>query len=265
MAFNNSLVMVKRKEEYKTKDVTFVNSKDVPFQRWYPYIEGYSPDFVTTIIQQNVSNAALIYDPFAGTGTTLFASDSQNINTVYSEVNPLLRFLIQSKLDVLAMDVETRHEKAARLYALANNILELASRCDESEELKTSYNDVFGKSIYFPQEQYSLVLKLRTFIDQLSKEDIYVANLTTIACFACLLPVSYLKKQGDVRFKTEKEKLTQMRTLEDTLPDKLSQIASDVDDVTITMNRNHQLLCPNAKKIGDYEVQNRSNERTYAT
>ena len=249
--------MVKRKEEYKTKDVTFVNSKDVPFQRWYPYIEGYSPDFVTTIIQQNVSNAALIYDPFAGTGTTLFASDSQNINTVYSEVNPLLRFLIQSKLDVLAMDVEIRHEKAARLYELANNILELASRCDESEELKTSYNDVFGKSIYFPQEQYSLVLKLRTFIDQLSKEDIYVANLTTIACFACLLPVSYLKKQGDVRFKTEKEKLTQMRTLEDTLPDKLSQIASDVDDVTITMNRNHQLLCPNAKKIGDYEVQNR--------
>jgi len=24
------------------KDVTFVRSKDIPFQRWYPYIEGYS-------------------------------------------------------------------------------------------------------------------------------------------------------------------------------------------------------------------------------
>src|SRR5688572_47997 len=28
------------------KDVTFVKSKNTPFQRWYPYIEGYSPDFV---------------------------------------------------------------------------------------------------------------------------------------------------------------------------------------------------------------------------
>lgn len=84
--------MAKKKESYKSNDVTFVNSKNVPFQRWYPYIEGYSPDFVTTIIKENVPSAQLIYEPFAGTGTTLFASDSLNIPTVYSEVNPLLVF-----------------------------------------------------------------------------------------------------------------------------------------------------------------------------
>lgn len=71
--------MAKKKESYKSNDVTFVNSKNVPFQRWYPYIEGYSPDFVTTIIKENVPSAQLIYEPFAGTGTTLFASDSLNI------------------------------------------------------------------------------------------------------------------------------------------------------------------------------------------
>lgn len=254
--YNHSIVMAKKKEEYKSKDVTFVNSKNVPFQRWYPYIEGYSPDFVTTIISQNVPDAALIYEPFAGTGTTLFASDSLNISTVYSEVNPLLRFLIQSKMEILAMDTETRHQKALRLNGLATNILEFSSVCAESQELKTAYKDVFGKSVYFPEDQYSKVLKLRTFIDDLSKEDNIVANLVTIACFACLLPVSYLKKQGDVRFKTEKEKLTQMRTLEDILSDKIVQIAEDVDDVAITINRNHQLVCPNAKKIGDANVPN---------
>lgn len=73
--------MAKKKESYKSNDVTFVNSKNVPFQRWYPYIEGYSPDFVTTIIKENVPSAQLIYEPFAGTGTTLFASDSLNIPT----------------------------------------------------------------------------------------------------------------------------------------------------------------------------------------
>lgn len=248
--------MAKKKEEYKSKDVTFVNSKNVPFQRWYPYIEGYSPDFVTTIIRQNVPNAALIYEPFAGTGTTLFASDSLNIGTVYSEVNPLLRFLIQSKMDILTMEVEQRHEKAIFLHQLAGNILAQSSQCQESELLKKAYDDVFGKSVYFPVDQYSKILKLRSYIDNLAQEDHIVANLVTIACFACLLPVSYLKKQGDVRFKTEKEKLTQMRTLEETLSDKINQIADDVDDVSITMNCNHILLCPNAKKVGDYEVPN---------
>lgn len=248
--------MTKKRERYKSKDVTFENSKNVPFQRWYPYIEGYSPDFVTAIISQNVPNATLIYEPFAGTGTTLFASDSCHINTVYSEINPLLRFLIRSKMEILSMDAEARHQKANRLRTLAVNILELSNVCPESEDLKNSYKEVFGKSVYFPEDQYSKVLKLRTFIDELSKEDIVIANLVTIACFACLLPVSYLKKQGDVRFKTEKEKLTQMKTLEDTIPNKISQIADDVDDVTITINCNHQLVCPNAKRIGDHEVPN---------
>lgn len=255
--FNHSIVMAKKKEEYKSNDVTFVNSKNIPFQRWYPYIEGYSPDFVTTIIKQNVPGAALIYEPFAGTGTTLFASDSMNINTVYSEVNPLLRFLIQCKMDVLTMNAEMRRQKAAHLRELATSILDSSNECHESEELNTAYDNVFGNSIYFPANQYSKILKLRTFIDELSIDDVVVANLVTIACFACLLPVSFLKKQGDVRFKTEKEKLTQMRTLEEILPDKLIQIAEDVDDVTITMNRVHQLLCPNAKMIGDCEVSNR--------
>ena len=254
--YNHSIVMAKKKEEYKSKDVTFVNSKNVPFQRWYPYIEGYSPDFVTTIISQNVPNAALIYEPFAGTGTTLFASDSWNIDTVYSEVNPLLRFLIQSKMEILAMEAELRHQKAIRLRELAANSLELSNNCEESRDLKKAYKDVFGKSVYFPSDQYSKVLKLRTFIDELANEDIIIANLMTIACFACLLPVSYLKKQGDVRFKTEKEKNTQMKTLEETLSNKILQIAEDVDDVNITINRNHQLICPNAKKIGECEIPN---------
>src|ERR1700744_262241 len=56
------------------KDVTFVSSKELPFQRWYPYIEGYSPEFVKSLIRDfEIETHTLIYEPFAGTGTTLFA------------------------------------------------------------------------------------------------------------------------------------------------------------------------------------------------
>ena len=66
------------------KDVTFVKSKDIPFQRWYPYIEGYSPDFVKSLIKNYGITNTLIYEPFAGTGTTLLAADELDLPTVYS-------------------------------------------------------------------------------------------------------------------------------------------------------------------------------------
>lgn len=244
--------MTKFNEKYKAKDVTFVNSKNVPFQRWYPYIEGYSPDFVKTIIRKNIPQAKLIYEPFAGTGTTLFASDSLNISSIYSEVNPLLRFLIKTKLEILSLADDIRHEKAILLRNIAPNILAYSNTCVASEELRASYTNAFGKSIYFPEDQFEKILKLRTYIDEI--EDNVVANLIAIACFSCLLPVSFLKKQGDVRFKTEKERETQMKILEDILSDKILQIAEDVDDLSLKIKQSHSLICPNAKLIGEVKT-----------
>ena len=240
---------------FKSKDVTFENSKNIPFQRWYPYIEGYSPDFVKKIITDNVPNAKLIYEPFAGTGTTMFASDILNIPTIYSEVNPLMRFLIESKIDVLSMDAESRHNKAKILRNIASDIFEQLNEFSASDELKESYENVFKKCVYFPEDQYVKVLKLRTLIDNL--QDSTIANLVTVACFSCLLPVSFLKKQGDVRYKTAKERLTQMKTLEDILPTKILQIAEDVDNMSYVMNATHTLICPNAKMIGHCKLSNK--------
>ena len=164
---------------FKSKDVTFENSKNIPFQRWYPYIEGYSPDFVKRIITDNVPNAKLIYEPFAGTGTTMFASDILNIPTIYSEVNPLMRFLIESKIDVLSMDAESRHNKAKILRNIASDIFEQLNEFSASDELKESYENVFKKCVYFPEDQYVKVLKLRTLIDNL--QDSTIAKLVTVA------------------------------------------------------------------------------------
>lgn len=246
--------MANKTEKYLSNDVTFVNSKNVPFQRWYPYIEGYSPDFVKTIIHENIPEAQLIYEPFAGTGTTLFAADAMNIASVYSEVNPLLRFLIDAKLEVLNLDETARLEVAAKLKDASDKILTKINRCMESEVLKESYKKAFEKSVYFPEETYSKILKLRTYLDNTKKRDVLLYKLLTIACFSCLLPVSYLKKQGDVRFKTAKEKETQMKVLDEILPDKILQIAEDVENCEVTTSMTHNLICANAKQIGSFDL-----------
>lgn len=186
---------------YKTKDVTFVNSRDIPFQRWYPYIEGYSPDFVKTIISENNINANLIYEPFAGTGTTIFAADSLGIDSIYSEVNPLLRFLIKTKLDVLGLSKEDRNVIGLSLIERKASIFGDIKEYRPSRKLDKAYKDVFGRSVYFPNETYDIILRLRSFIDDLYKSadninNRLIADLLTIAVFSCLLPVSFLKKTG---------------------------------------------------------------------
>ena len=176
--------MKKKKEQYKSNDVTFVNSKNVPFQRWYPYIQGYSPDFVKTIICENLENPGLIYEPFAGTGTTLFASDALGINTIYSEVNPLLRYLISTKLEVLSLSCDKRIILASQLKQLAGTIMQDVLKEQSNKQLEGAYNEVFGKSIYFPESQYLLILKLRSYIDCVEKQNSLLSKLLTVATFS---------------------------------------------------------------------------------
>ena len=238
-------------KQFKVKDVTFSNSKNVPFQRWYPYIEGYSPSFVKDIINIYCKNPKLIYEPFAGTGTTLLASDQLGFNTVYSEVNPLLRFLIEAKITVMSMQKDERILLSERLLACSQNIISKSKKLKPSKDLSENYKTIFGESVYFNNEQFEIILKLRKFIDlEYKKGEKIFADLLSVAVFSCLLSVSYLKKQGDVRFKTEAEKIKEIRYMEVELPQKLKIIAEDVANCDYSISQSHKLVIDNAKNIG---------------
>lgn len=232
------------------KDVTFVKSKDTPFQRWYPYIEGYSLDFVKSLITNfNIGNT-LIFDPFAGTGTTVFASDEVGLSTVYSEVNPLLQYLIQTKLNVLTAKEPVRRRLAADLSSLASNILTSLNNFEEDKSIKDTYKLLFSESTYFPEDTLKQIFKLRSLIDVTRLDDELLADTLSIAILSCLLPVSYLKKVGDVRFKTKKELEKEMKTLAEVLPQKIQDIADDVLNLKFSLKNNHELILSNAKNIG---------------
>lgn len=220
----------KTKATFTEKDVTFVNSKNVPFQRWYPYIEGYSPDFVKSLIDEYRIKDCVIYEPFAGTGTTIIAADQCGLSSVYSEVNPLLQFLIQTKIKVLKESTLKRSLLAAELKDISINILDVIDKYAEDDSLRDSYQRAFGDSKYFSDETYSKILKIRSYIDFLYLEkDELIADLVSVAVFSILISVSFLKKMGDVRFRTEKEILKgEVKLIEDVLPVKINEIADDL-------------------------------------
>lgn len=236
-------------EDIGKKDVTFSGSKDLPFQRWYPYIEGYSPDFVKSLISNYNIQDTLIYEPFAGTGTTIFAANESNLKTVYTEVNPLLQYLIQTKIKVLKSTEAQRKKLANSLKDIEKSILKSINKFEEDKGLKESHKIIFSESKYFPEDTLSQILRLRSFIDIAKLEDELLADTITIAILACLLPVSFLKKSGDVRFKTPKEIEKELRTFSDILPKKISDIAEDILNFDYSLKTTPEFLLSNAKDI----------------
>jgi tRNA G10 N-methylase Trm11 len=232
------------------KDVTFVKSKDIPFQRWYPYIEGYSTDFVKSLIKNFDIKDTLVYEPFAGTGTTLFAADDEGLSTVYSEVNPLLQYLILTKTKVLRAKEGQRKKLSDNLKDISKTLLHSLDKFQEDKSLREAYKTLFADSKYFSDEKLSQILKLRSYIDIVKLEDELLADTLTIAVLSCLLPVSHLKKAGDVRFKTEKELEKEFTTFDEILPPKITDIADDVLNFSYTLKTNHELILSNAKNIG---------------
>ncbi len=59
-------------EKYNN-EVHFMNNRDEPFYRWYPFVEGFSGNLVKSLIEELDYTLILCIDPFAGSGTTPLA------------------------------------------------------------------------------------------------------------------------------------------------------------------------------------------------
>ena len=141
------------------------------------------------------------------------------------------------------------------IFDIAKNLSKKIKSFEKDASLQKNYKVIFGKSKYFPDDTFDQILQLRSFIDIVKLEDELLSNVLSIGVFSCLLPVSFLKKQGDVRFMTAKEiEKSGIQTIEELLPNKLFEIAADIQQVDLKLKTSPELIISDAKKIG--RVQN---------
>jgi len=238
------------KGEFKLNPIhaTFQSSKQIPLQSWYPYLEGYSPDFVKYIIQSYLSkHTKIIYDPFSGTGTTPMVSSEFGYTSYYSEINPLLQVL--SKVKFEARGSKNKNKIIAILENLLINLKNDIISQEEDQELKNSYINTFKNSKFFSEEVFSYILKTKTYLNQIYFKNILASELLTIATLGSLIENSYLKRQGDLRFRREKELEELKRTnYFKTLESKLRRIIDDLK--IIKTSPTPTLITEDARNIG---------------
>ena len=237
--------LFKEKNYYGT-GATHTGGKGEVFHDWYPYLEGFSSSFVSSVFEKYLSNAKKILDPFSGIGTTPIYLTINGIKSYYCEVNPVLQHLVISKSQVLNLERIEKIKLVNKIEKVKKNLQNLNSE-NKDLELDKNYKFLFNKSIFFESSNYLLTLKLKSFSRKIN--DKLLKSLFDIAVYSSLLSASLLKRAGDVRFKTKKDlKNKKIPGILKLVTEKLDLIQRDLERIN-KPKVTPKLICINSKDL----------------
>ena len=166
----------------------FNKNKKEPIHRWYPFVEGYSKEFIKSIIEEVNKEDLMCLEPFSGSGTTSLELQQNNIPCYSFEINPLMYIITKVKLenDYDLNEVERWHDFIKRKRVVVNVDLKtvFSTLYEGDNKEKWNYDKAVGLAVQ----------KLKTAIS-LVKEEKY-KNLFFVVLSSILLDVSNLYRNG---------------------------------------------------------------------
>ncbi len=91
---------IDKRNEYG-RIMQFGKNKKVPIHRWYPFVEGYSKEFICSIVEEisrTCSRPEICMDPFSGSGSPSLELQELGIVCHAFEVNPFMYTLSRAKI-----------------------------------------------------------------------------------------------------------------------------------------------------------------------
>lgn len=243
-------------EKFSPLSATFRGGKQEPFHTWYSYLEGYSPEFVETVLHEYIDDADSIFDPFGGTITTGFTAAEKGLDSYYCEVNPVLQFVADTKARVRTLPNKERKAIADDIRTLSTTFGNRIEEAKQNESLKTAYETVFEGSEFFDDSTLNEVLSAKTVVLQLEKENRLLSSLLSVAILSSIVPCSKLKRAGDLRFMDDDKLAEGTPSLRSKVSKKLSEMADDLTHKKASIEKKPKMLCENAQNINKIPEKN---------
>ena len=164
--------------------VSFQANKTRPQYRWYKYKEAFSADLVEYLLGGYEPASGTILDPFAGSGTALFASASLGFDADGIELLPVGQQIIETR-SITQNGIQNYHLKKLEEWS--------AQRPWETVKPSADFTVMRITKGAYPEETEKLV---RKYLARLQSEK---GNIRTILLFAllCVLEsISYTRKDG---------------------------------------------------------------------
>jgi len=165
------------------KLVSYVGNKRTPLLRLYRYKEAFSLEFVKLLIRDFELDANdLLFDPFAGMGTTLFGAWTQGIPSYGIDRLPIAAFVartLPSLIDVGSGEILTTYRR-------------LLSEVESAEPAPVA-DDVRIIPLAFPPAALVRLRQWKTCIQRLGQP---LRDIMFLLFYAILEEVSYTSKDG---------------------------------------------------------------------
>jgi DNA modification methylase len=211
------------------KVVSFQANKDEPIYRWFKYKEGFSSALVKYFLTEYGKKVGNLLDPFAGTGTTLFAGQELGWKSYGVEILPVGVFVMQTREAL--NDIDTNK--------LSSTIKNLWTDLAKIENYETHINHITITKDAFSEETEILLNKFLTYCSNL--KDKKIQTVLRFAAFSVLEEISFTRKDGqylrwDYRSKRNLPgkpfDIGKIYSFEEAMNRKLSQIISDLSGNT---------------------------------
>jgi len=167
----------------RRQPIQFTSNFGECVHRWAPYIQGFSAVFVQSMFEQYKEDykSPTILDPFAGCGTVLVQSKLNGYKSVGTELNPLLQFIADVKVN--SWDVD--HKLLLQLYRSI------------PKDVRTPAPEFLKSENQFYKEVLKNLEFLKGGIDSIgakTNEQIKTKNLILLAFSSILIDCSNLKR-----------------------------------------------------------------------
>jgi site-specific DNA-methyltransferase (adenine-specific) len=168
--------------EYFSKLVNFSTAKNVPYQRWVRYREGYSTVLVEELLRRaNISrDTHFVADPMVGSGTTVLAAKQKGYDVFGVDINPFCKVIADAKL----------------LQPNFDTIKEIESFLKEILTIKPWEDDIdLPLMDYFPEDNLRMLIALKKHIYKVDNTN--VRNILLACWYFIIENCSNRKKDGN--------------------------------------------------------------------
>jgi DNA modification methylase len=207
--------------------LTFRDSLAEDVHRWYPYVEGFSAPFIRERLAADV-DIRRVYDPFGGAGTTQLVAACLGVESWYSEVNPFMAFVAETKVNAARwarghLDVA---EQALRTYL---HLIQPASIRNRASQMSLDgYHTAFPGRDYFVEQDLQELLAALSFVEDAATHLPPVRDLLRLACAANAVRASNMTRRADLRRRRSDEYKKRIVDVSSLVSDSVQRMLADL-------------------------------------